>query len=166
MSATVTQASGLSQSVGDLPRSFSRILDSHPPTSRSVWLQSSFHTQGFLTSFFPSLLEDLGLTGYNDPQFNGDPHGPQTVIPSTSPPPTGSLHFHLRGRVGRVARQLLDLPNGLHFKSLTLSWDHKADLWWITELVTRCSHGLEFLEIFHTFHRTSIHIIIRTKKLM
>ena len=110
----------------------------------------------FILSF--PLLEDLGLTGYDDSQFNDDdPHGPQNIIPSTSPPLTGSLHFHLRG-----VRQLLDLPDGLHFKSLTLSWVREADLWWITELVTRCSHSLEFLDIFCTLHRTFIPVCIRT----
>jgi len=56
----------------------------------------------FILSF--PLLEDLGLTGFDDPQFNGNrpPDEPQTAIPSTSPPFTGTLGFHLLG--GGVTR--------------------------------------------------------------
>ena len=111
----------------------------------------------FILSF--PLLEDLGLTGCDEPQFNGDrPHQPQTVIASTSPPLTGSLDFDILGGVGDVVQPLLDLPNGLHFRKLSLSWDHKTDLWWITELMTRCSHTLEFLEITHSSSCMSIYL--------
>jgi len=121
----------------------------------------------FVLSF--PLLEDFSLAGYNDPQFDVDGNRPldepQTVIPSTSPPLTGSLGFHLRGGAGNAARQLLDLPNGLHFRKLSLSWYHETDLWWMTELVTRCSHTLEFLDITHINGQTLVHICVRTNNL-
>jgi len=114
-----------------------------------------------LVCSFP-LLEDLNLAGHTDPWFNDeDPDAPQIVIPSTSPVFTGSLDLHVRGGAGRTARQLLELPNGLHFQRFALSWDHKTDLWWIAELVVRCSHSLETLDVTHTFRRTFIRIRVR-----
>jgi len=83
---------------------------------------------------FP-LLEDLSLKGHD----RDDPHGSQTVTPSTSPALTGSLDFHVLGGAGRITRQLLELPNGLHFRKLALSWDQKTDPSWIAELVGKCS---------------------------
>jgi len=115
---------------------------------------------------FP-LLEDLSLTGRDKPLFSGDDlHEPQSVGPLTSPAFTGSLDFHILGEgAGNTARQLLDLPNGLHFRKLVLSWDHKRDLWWNAELVTGCSHTLESLDITYTFCRTFIHISFRANNL-
>ena len=135
------------------------------PTLKSLHLSSILLPYPALFDFILSfpLLEDLGLSGYQDPQFNGDrPHQPQPVITSTSPPLTGSLDFHLLGGAGDVARRLLDLPGGLHFRKLALSRDQKADLWWITELVMRCSRTLESLEIIHARRRTFIRICVRT----
>ena len=119
----------------------------------------------FILSF--PLLEDLGLKGYQNPRFGGDrtPDGPQTVIHSTSPPLTGSLEFLLLGGGGDVAWQLLDLPNGLHFRKLALGRDHRPDLWWITEFVMRCSHTLEFLKITHARRRKFIRVCVRTSNL-
>jgi len=44
-------------------------------------------------------------------------------------------------------RQLLDLPNGLHFRKLMFSWTLKEDLRWVAELVEECRHTLEFLHV-------------------
>jgi len=113
----------------------------------------------FIISF--PLLEDLSLTGVDDPHFDGyrSLDGlAQTVIPSTSPPLTGSLDFHVLGGAGDIARQLLDLPNGLRFRKLALLRDHEMDVWWITELVARCSHTLESLDVGYTFRGTFIYI--------
>ena len=106
------------------------------------------------------------MTGYDEPWSNSSSlHEPQTTILSTLPPFTGSLDFHLLGEAGDIARRLLDLPNGLHFRKLALTWDDATDLWWITELVTRCFHTLECLEITHTFRRTFIHTNARIDNL-
>jgi len=111
-----------------------------------------------LVRSFP-LLENLSLAGRYMARFDDDhPHGPQTVIPSTSPPLSGNLNFHVSGGAGKVARQLLDLPNGLHFQHLALSWDPAEDVWWITELVVLCSHSLESLDIISTLRSMSIRI--------
>ena len=104
---------------------------------------------------FP-LLEDLSLEGH-DRWFGGDdPRESQTVTRLISPALTGSLDFHTLGVVGKIARQLLDLPNGLHFRTLTLSWNQKTDLSWITELVVKCSHTLESLDIAYAPGRTFV----------
>jgi len=94
------------------------------------------------------LLEDLTLTGHDDSFGNEDEsHGLQTVLPSTSPPLTGSLDLNIFGGMGNTVRQLLDLPNGLHFRSLAFSWHCEADLPWTTQLVELCSDTLECLDI-------------------
>ena len=109
-----------------------------------------------LVCSFP-LLENLSLAGHYEPWFDDDDsYEPQTVIPSTSPALSGNLDFHVLGGVENAARQLLDLPNGLHFRYLSLSWDLLKDTQWITELVTTCSHSLEFLDITQNSNRASI----------
>jgi len=114
---------------------------------------------------FP-LLEDLTLKGYYESWARDrDPRGPQTAILSSSPALTGSLNFHVRGGAGNTARQLLELPNGLHFRKLALSWDLVEDLQWIMELVEKCSHALESLDIIHHFHRMFLRICVCTDAL-
>ena len=94
---------------------------------------------------FP-LLEDLVLMGH-DSGRGGDPNGPQTVIPSTSPALTGSLTLLIFGGMGNTAQRLLNLPGGLRFRKLGFLWDHTADPQWMTELVARCSDSLECLSV-------------------
>ena len=105
---------------------------------------------------FP-LLEDLTLVGYDESGPNDDePDWPQTIIPSTLPTFTGSLELYVIEGVGNIARQLLDLPNGLHFRKLALSRYCVDDLRWMMELVSKCSHTLESLDITYAFRRMSI----------
>ena len=93
------------------------------------------------------LLENLTLTGGGLSLGNDDdPHEPQTVVPSTSPPFTGSLELFLEG-MGYTTRRLLDLPNGIHFRKLALWWICEEDIRWIMELVMGCSDTLECLDI-------------------
>jgi len=93
------------------------------------------------------LLEDLTITGRDESSGNDDAHGPQTVVPSASPPLTGSLGLNIFGGMGNTARRLLDLPNGIHFRRLAFSWHCKEDLPWIMELMVRCSDTLECLDV-------------------
>ena len=107
---------------------------------------------------FPHL-EDLTLVGYDESGPNDDdPHWPQTIIPPTSPAFTGSLKLHVVEGVGNTVHQLLDLPNGLHFRKLVLLRFCAEDLRWMTELVSKCSHTLESLDITSALHRMSIYI--------
>jgi len=57
-----------------------------------------------------------------------------------------------------VRHQLLDLPNGLHFRHIALSWDLVDDVKWVTELVALCSHSLESLDITHNYRNMPIRI--------
>ena len=73
---------------------------------------------------FP-LLEDLGLLARNGWSGGSGPRGPRAVVPSAWMPPSRSLNLRVlcrRTGMGYAARQLLDLPGGLHFRKLTLSW--------------------------------------------
>ena len=113
----------------------------------------------FILSF--PLLEDLGLTCQDDPRPNtNDSYEPSTVIPSTLPPLTGSLVFDIFGRAQDIVRQLLDLPNGLHFRCLTLTWDRKMDGLWIAELLARCSRTVESLSVGYTSRRAFIRVCL------
>ena len=88
---------------------------------------------------FP-LLEDLDVSARED----GDSSG--FARPSTSPTFTGSLVLLSFG-MKYFARQLLSLPSGIHFRSLTLTWSYNGDLSLIMALVEECSHTLEYLNI-------------------
>ncbi|KAF9644813.1 hypothetical protein BDM02DRAFT_843031 [Thelephora ganbajun] len=48
-----------------------------------------------------------------------------------------------------IARRLLNLPNGLHFRRLIFSWRDEGDPRWMEELVVACSDTLESLDITH-----------------
>jgi len=57
-----------------------------------------------------------------------------------------------------TVRQLLELLNGLHFRKLEFSCACEETLLRITELVARCSHTLESLDVSRTVRRTCIRI--------
>jgi len=91
------------------------------------------------------LLEDLTLTGHEMLSWSGD--DPRGVVTSASPLLTGSLKLTIPGGMEYTARQLLNLPNGLHFRTLKFSWTREDDLRWIMELVVGCSESLEYLDL-------------------
>ena len=112
-----------------------------------------------LSLSFP-LLEDLavnpdhyhGALDDNGGSFNG----PLTAVQPPSPPMfTGSLELDMEEGMELIIRQLLSLPNGIHFRKLTLTWSYEEDHLTTTALVERCSHTLESLEI-SDFRSTSI----------
>ena len=93
-------------------------------------------------------LEDLAVWGQNRMLDDDcDPHGPQTIVPAVPPLLTGPLELFMAGGIEGTARRLLDLPNGIHFRKLILSWFCEGDLRWIMELVVRCSYTLEHLNV-------------------
>ena len=69
---------------------------------------------------FP-LLEDLTLANSCYITY-GDSDPESAAPPSTSPVFTGFLHLSLPGGIAATTRQLLNLPNGLHFRKLKLRW--------------------------------------------
>ena len=97
---------------------------------------------------FP-LLEDLTVVTYRWPKTNS-PGGLSTAArPSSLPRLTGSLL--LKDGMRYIARQLLSLPSGIHFRKVTLTWNYDDDPLSAMALVEGCSHTLEFLKI--TCHR-------------
>lgn len=91
----------------------------------------------FIRSF--PLLEDLSLAHRIELDRNWNP-------PSTTPILTGSLELKLVG-ISDMVHQLLDLPNGLHFKRIAVLWTMEEDVRPTMDLVSRCSKTLESLEI-------------------
>lgn len=107
---------------------------------------------------FP-LLEDLAITAFNEvTTHNNDSSDepPVVVQPSSLPMFTGSLNLSLGGGMRAIARQLLSLPGGLHFRKLTFEWSHKEDPPLATAFVEECSRTLESLDITCETRRTSI----------
>ena len=96
------------------------------------------------------VLKDLTLV--TDGPEIGDGLGfnapPSITRSPTSPAFTGTLDLSMyTSMLGLPVGQLLDLPNGLYFRKLALSWCYKEDLRWVAELVVRCSDALECLDI-------------------
>ena len=103
---------------------------------------------------FP-LLEDIIL---HRGEFYVGSGGPPTAISSVAPPLTGTLVLDMHGMfaVMRAIRVLLDLPAGLRFRNIKLTWydeedeeDEAGDQSLMVELVAACSHTLEHLDIWY-----------------
>lgn len=92
---------------------------------------------------FP-LLEDLTVMVEAE---TSEDNPPTTAQLSNPPPFTGSLELRHRGGIKPVARRLLSLPSGIHFRKLTLGWFGEEHLALITRLVVECSNTLESLDI-------------------
>ncbi|KAF9644818.1 hypothetical protein BDM02DRAFT_3272164 [Thelephora ganbajun] len=90
------------------------------------------------------LLENLALIGHGGDKWDSPP----AVYPSASPVFTGTLELDLFP-MGGIARKLLDLPNGLHFRRLVFSWRFREDPRWVEELVAAYSDTLESLDVTH-----------------
>jgi hypothetical protein len=93
---------------------------------------------------FP-LLEDLGVS-------TGDAvdgiDGKLPIVQSLSPPPfTGVLRLCLKTGMNPIASRLLSLPNGPHFRRLSVVWFSREDALLVAALVDRCSPTLDYLMI-------------------
>ena len=100
---------------------------------------------------FP-LLEDLSVIDYSYMGIHEDdgPNGLPAIAAQRqlSNPPAFTGSFKLVAiRLTPIARQLLSLPSGIHFRKLTLSWGGGEDISLMTALVGRCSHTLQSLDI-------------------
>ena len=106
------------------------------------------HSQTFTLIRSLPLLEDLALIGYDVSVIKGDePDVPPISIPLTSPKFTGTLALFVDNGVKNTAHRLLNLPDGLHFRGLNLSWRSEEDLLWVVKLVVACSDTLEYLHV-------------------
>lgn len=94
-----------------------------------------------LVCSFP-LLEDLALVGYI-----GRKRDEVWDTPSTLPKLTGSLDLPVGGGVQTIARRLLDLPDGLRFKKISVQWSTMESITPTINLVSGCSDTLESLTI-------------------
>ena len=106
------------------------------------------------------LLEDLTVVSpyrvLTDESGDSDVGLSSVVRASGLPRFTGSLSLRMKGGMHSVARGLLSLPGGIHFRNLTLTWCHKKDPLSVTALVECCSHTLESLAISRDVFCTSI----------
>ena len=103
------------------------------------------HSQIFNLIHSLPLLEDLTLIGHDMSATDDDePHGLPIAVP---PALTGTIELVLYQGMVNTPRRLLDLPKGLHFRKLNLSWRCEGDLHWMVRLVTACSRTLEYLDV-------------------
>jgi len=91
---------------------------------------------------FP-LLEDISLVSPGSNSEDG-----RWNIPLTSPRFTGRLGLDMVGGMRSVVRRLLELPSGLHFSKITMTYVDE-DVESVMNLVSRCSDTLESLSIFY-----------------
>ena len=143
LAVTLTPSHGFSPVLKSLHVSYSTLH-----TSQIFNLISSLAVLNDLTLVTDGPEIGDGL-GFNAP--------PSVTRSPTSPAFTGTLDLSTyTSMLGLPARQLLDLPNGLHFRKLALSWCCKEDLRWVVELVLRCSDTLECLDVSRYLQGTCV----------
>ena len=91
------------------------------------------------------LLDDLAIDIHDINKADDD--GP-LFQPLASPPLTGTLIPNMFEEIEYIARGLLGLPSGIHFRRLWCAWNFEEDFQWTTALVDGCSNTLEYLEIY------------------
>ena len=96
------------------------------------------------------LLENLGLTGDKIITNDDESDEPPNVVSPIPQPLSGALEVFLSFGTRATLRRLLDLPGGLHFRELDLSWCGGRDLPNVVEMVAACSDTLERLQIMYT----------------
>ena len=115
---------------------------------------------------FP-LLEDLAVIACTEllpVSLNGGAIDGLSAIVQPSNPPvfTGSLELSMERGMGPIARRLLSLASGIHFRKLILRWYHEEDPLLTTALVRGCSSTLESLDVTYISRCTSIRACART----
>jgi len=106
---------------------------------------------------FP-LLEDLAVRSYRLPITIWDRSNKLLTLvqPSSSPVFSGTLKLSMGTGMEYIARKLLSLPGGIHFRELALTWVVEEDGLFAGELVEGCSRTLESLEIIRDTYGTPI----------
>jgi len=125
-------------------------LQGFSPAVKSLslnWVTPSPRLFDLVLSF--PLLEDLSVINHNHVEIDED-YGPNelpTAAQLSNPTAfTGSFNLVTTG-LAPIARQLLSLPSGIHFRKFTLTWEFVGDISLMTALVERCSHTLQSLDI-------------------
>jgi len=115
------------------------------PTIKSLYLSYGsyipFSEIFDLVYSFP-LLEDLSLVCL------GSSEDDRWDIPLTSPRFTGCLDLDIDHGVCPAVRRLLELPSGLHFSKISMTYGDK-DVELMMDLMLKCSDTLEYLGIYY-----------------
>jgi len=128
-----------------LLRAFSPVIKS---LNVELYYVSFQHFFDFALSF--PLLEDLSVNGHHDVPVdnNGDSDGLSAIEQtSSSPVLTGTLELVLGAGMGPIVHRMLSIPNGVHFRKLTLKWFSEGNIPLTMVLVEKCSRALESLWI-------------------
>lgn len=96
------------------------------------------------------LLENLCLDDYDSIEW----YEPPIISSSTSPTLTGTLELTVCEGLETITPQLLDLPNGLHFRKQIFWCHYYDDLPWVEELMAACSNTLKCLDVGHNLPST------------
>ena len=115
------------------------------PAVRSLHLESASDPSAEILNLMCSfpLLADFTFIVFDHKSVTDE-----WTTPLASPRLTGSLKLSgSEGEIGPTTRRLLDLPDGLHFTKIVLVLVDEADPKSATDLVSRCSHTLESLDI-------------------
>ena len=99
---------------------------------------------------FPLLKNLSAIAKFEVPAPNDSERLLTATHSSSLPTFTGSLNLQKAG-LNPIARQLLSIPGGIHFRKLTLSCVEKDPLW-VTGLIEGCFNTLESLHITCGFH--------------
>jgi len=115
------------------------------PVLRSLYLSfdSLFDSEifGFICS--SPLLEDLAFAFRSNVQWVE-----RWNVPPTSPRLSGSLDIgNASEGIRPITQRLLNLPNGIHFAKITVSWRSEEDVGSTVDLVSRCAETLQTLDI-------------------
>ena len=123
-------------------------LHGSPPVVKSLCVEfvslPSSRVFDLIVSF--PLLEDLAVFDRHNVSTNNGNSSPTIARPSKSPLFTGSLELMTAG-MRPIARRLLSVPGGIHFRKLTLKWSREEDVLLTLALVERCSRTLESFDI-------------------
>jgi len=130
------------------------------PTLKSLRVDSVFIPPSKIFDLILSFprLEDLAvidccdLLSVND---DGSDELPAIAQPSNPPIFTGTLKLS-RGGTKPIARRLLSLPSGIHFRKLVVVQLREEDVSLTTGLVEECSHTLESLDIIRSLNGGSV----------
>jgi len=136
-------------------------LHGFSPIIKSLYVDFTFLPSSRIIDLvfsFP-LLEDLTvITAYDIDDYDYSDELPTVVQPSNPPVFTGSLTLS-RGGMTPIARRLLSLPSGIHFRRLDLMQFHDEDVPSTTRLVEDCSHTLESFDITCSLYGTPTYLV-------